>query len=138
MDTQYFFTDKITDIPNDLKGPFQWLIEDLKNEKVIFHIPLLTHLDGIVEDFLGDESTRKLRSKKSIIMNNIKIHLSIDKNMLYSHEPVKILTYLAKDEQLDKIESSYRNISKILAVPWLNDDINEWKQTRRAKKIECR
>ena len=37
-------------------------------------------------------------------------------------------------EWLDKIESEYHNISSILVIPWIRDDIDEWKKTRRAKE----
>jgi len=54
----------------------------------------------------------------------------------YFSKPVRIFAYLAKSSQMDKIESHYNQISKILAIPWLDNDLKDWKETRRAKKIE--
>lgn len=133
--TEYFFTEKINHDPEALFiNGFLWLIEDLDEGEIpLFHIPMLTHLRGMLETFFEKKSI-KVKNKEFFI-NGIKIHLSTDKNMPY-FQHVRIFSYLARSDQMDKVESKYHKISKIRCTPWLNDNLDDWKQTRQAKKIE--
>jgi len=52
MNTSYFFTDKINNDPDFLfHFAFTWLTDSINDEEAVLHIPMLTHLNGMLENF---------------------------------------------------------------------------------------
>lgn len=131
----YSFIDVDVSNPNMVRRGIAWLSQANENETAIMIIPGLTNLDGHIAEVIGREQAKHLRKNKSIqTENNVIIHLATNQSMTQLHENVRILAIYQKSDTLDKIESQYQNISSILVIPWLRDDITEWKKTRRAKE----
>lgn len=133
--TNYSFIDVDVSNPNMIRRGIAWLSQANENETAIMIIPGLTNLDGHITEIIGEKQAKHLRKNKSIqTENNVTIHLATNQSMTQLHENVRILAIYQKSDTLDKIESQHHNISSILVIPWLRDDIIEWKKTRRAKE----
>lgn len=134
--TDYFFIEAHGPDESAVRNGFRWLIDVKTGEEAILAIPLLTNLQGVIENVLGRDNVKKLKKNKHIILNGTKINLSTIKSMTYTNSSVKILVVYLRPKDLDAIESNYYNISAILSIPWIEKDISEWKTTRRAVKYE--
>jgi len=114
----------------------RWLIDDVSDdESAILHIPVWSNLQGSLEAALGPMITKNLKKNKTANIEGTTIHLSSDASMASGVGKVKLLCLYSRSEELDTIESHFRDISRILVVPWISSDISEWKEVRRAVEL---
>ena len=98
-------------------------------------IPTFTNLDGHITTIIGSQQAKILKKNKSIQTDSgTTIHLATNNSMTHRHDNVRILAVYQRSDMLDKIESEYQNISSILVIPYIREDITEWKKTRLAKE----
>jgi len=133
--TNYFFIDVEVSNPNTIRKGISWLSQASENETAIMIIPTFTNLEGHITTVIGSQQAKYLKKNKFIKTdNNTTIHLATNNSMTHRHDNVRILAVYQRSDMLDKIESQYQSISSILVIPWIREDIDEWKKTRRAKE----
>lgn len=125
-----------TSNPDKIRNGIVWLSQTSENETSVLLIPTLGNLEGHIEQVIGKEQAKYLKKNRSILSGNTTIHLTTNNIMDHSHENVRILAVYQRDKSLDEIESRYQNISEILVIPWIAEDIQEWVITRGAKRYE--
>jgi hypothetical protein len=134
--TNYSFINVEVSNPSVISRGILWLSQANDNETAIIIIPTFANLEGHITQVIGEKQAKYLEKNKFIqTANNKIIHLATNQSMTHRHENCRILAVYQTSEMLDKIESEYQNISSILAIPWIREDITEWKNTRRATEF---
>ncbi len=133
--TNYSFIDVEVSNPDTIRRGISWLSQASENETAIIMIPTFTNLEGHITTIIGTQQAKFLKKNKFIQTDhNTTIHLATNNSMTHRNDNVRMLAVYQRSSMLDKIESEYHNISSILVIPWIRNDINEWKKTRRAKE----
>ena len=133
--TNYSFIDIEVSNPDTIRKGISWLSRVGENETAIMIIPTFKNLEGHITSIIGEQQSKYLKKNKFIKTdNNTTIHLATNNSMTHRNDDVRILAVYQTSSMLDKIESEYQNISSILVIPWIRDDIDEWKKTRRPKE----
>jgi len=133
---EYYYIDTTAPGPSIIQRGLRWLIDDNDGKSVVLHIPTLGNLDGNLETALGEQNTKNLKKNKSTNIEGTTVNLSSDGSMATRMGITKILCLYSRSKELDKIESRFNSMAKILVVPWISEDISEWVKVRRATKIE--
>jgi len=133
--TNYSFINVEVSNSDTIRKGISWLSQASENETAIMMIPTFTNLEGHITTIIGSQQAKYLKKNKFIQTdNNTTIHLATNNSMTHRNDNVRMLAVYQRSSMLDKIESEYHNISSILVIPWIRDDIDEWKKTRRAKE----
>lgn len=133
--TDYSFINVEVSNPDTVRRGISWLSQANTEETAIMIIPTFTNLEGHITTVIGSQQAKILKKNKFIQTDNdTTIHLATNNSMTHRHENVRILAIYQRSEMLDKIESEYQNISSILVIPHIIEDIEEWKKVRQAKE----
>ena len=135
MGTTYFYINAHGPDHDAVNLGIHWLLQKDENVEAVLSVPLLSNLDGVIENVIGEKAVKELRKNKTVIISGVKINLATSKSISYGNKPVCLLAIYHDSKSLDKLESNYHNVSSILAIPWNRDtDIIEWKKIRRAEE----
>jgi len=95
--------------------------------------PTLQHLDGVIETIIGTAGKKALQKNKEGNLDGTMIKFCTNQSMRYTYLRVHMLAVYQKSKSLDTIESYCPNLESIMVIPSISSDIDEWKETRKAK-----
>ena len=117
-----------------IKTAIEWLLEKTENAAYIAALTNNILLQGYVKEILGDDVVKYLIKNGSVSYGDILITLVTRRKKIFDGGGKPMLVIYPNREYLDELDS-ISNISSLMVVPWIMDDVSEWVKIRGAIDI---
>ncbi|HNT26570.1 MAG TPA: hypothetical protein PKH10_00190 [bacterium] len=120
---------------NKLKTALCLFLGKITTKKILLAVPQKDNLDGAIKNVFGEAFVKEICRNNRCGANGHEFSLMTEKKDHYNVFEGSVIAIYATQKLLDKIDSIL-NVTDVLVVPWVEDDISEWRPRWGATDIE--
>ena len=120
---------------NKLKTALILFLDKITTKKILLAVPQKDNLDGAITNVFGEMFVKEISRNNRCNANGYEFSLMTEKKDHYNVFEGAVIAIYATKKLLDKIDSIF-NVTDVLVIPWVEDDISEWRPRWGATNIE--